>query len=86
VGRLAYFDILGSSDLERLRRLFQKRHLLAHSDGIVDQRYVNESGDSTFKVGQRITVSMSEVDDIVIVIGKFVAGLRNAVNGPPVKP
>jgi hypothetical protein len=83
---VAYVDILGSSDLERLRRLFQKRHLLAHSDGIVDQRYINESGDSTYKVGQRITVSTSEVDGIVIGIGKLVAGLRNAVNGPPGKP
>lgn len=83
---VAYVDILGSSDLERLRRLFQKRHLLAHSDGIVDQRYINESGDSTYKVGQRITVSTSEVDGIVIGIGKLVAGLRSAVNGPPGKP
>jgi uncharacterized Zn finger protein (UPF0148 family) len=83
---VAYVDILGSSDLERLRRLFQKRHLLAHSDGIVDQRYINESGDPTYKVGQRITVSTSEVDGIVIGIGKLVAGLRNAVNGPPDGP
>jgi hypothetical protein len=33
-----------------------------------------------------ITVSTSEVDDIVIGIGELVAGLRNAVNGPPGKP
>jgi hypothetical protein len=47
---------------------------LAHSDGIVDQRYINESGDMTYKVGQRITVSTSEIDDIVAGIGRLVAG------------
>ncbi len=83
---ITYADILGAADLERLRRLFQKRHLLAHSDGIVDQRYVNESGDMTYKVGQRITVSTSEVDDIVAGIGRLVAGLRSAIGAPPERP
>lgn len=83
---ITYADILGAADLERLRRLFQKRHLLAHSDGIVDQRYVNESGDMTYKVGQRITVSTSEVEDIVAGIGRLVAGLRSAIGAPPERP
>lgn len=83
---MTYADILGAADLERLRRLFQKRHLLAHSDGIVDQRYVNESGDMTYKVGQRITVSTSEVDDIVAGIGRLVAGLRSAIGASPERP
>jgi hypothetical protein len=75
---ISYAEILGGSDLERLRRLFQKRHLLAHSDGIVDQRYINESGDMTYRVGQRITVSTSDVDYIVAGIGRLVDGLRSA--------
>jgi hypothetical protein len=78
--------ILGRADLEQLKRLFQKRHLLAHSDGIVDQRYINESGDMTYKVGQRITVSTSEVDDIVAGIGRLVAGLRSAIGALPERP
>ncbi|MDO9283549.1 MAG: hypothetical protein Q7U26_01555 [Aquabacterium sp.] len=83
---ITYADILGAADLERLRRLFQKRHLLAHSDGIVDQRYINESGDMTYKVGQRITVATSEVDDIVAGIGRLVGGLRSAIGAPPERP
>jgi hypothetical protein len=83
---ITYADILGAADLERLRRLFQKRHLLAHSDGIVDQRYVNESGDMTYRVGQRITVSTSEIDDIVAGIGRLVAGLRSAISALPERP
>jgi hypothetical protein len=58
---------------------------LAHSDGIVDQRYIKESGDMTYKVGERITVSTSEIDDIVAGIGRLVAGLRSAFGAPPAR-
>ena len=35
---VGYDDILDAAQLARLGLLFQKRHLLAHSDGIVDAR------------------------------------------------
>ena len=37
---------------------------------------LQQSGDATYKVGQRIPVSTSEIDDIVAGIGRLVAGLR----------
>ena len=76
---IAYSDILKGPEMARLKMLFQKRHILAHSDGIVDQRYVNESGDRGYKVGQRIAVTTSDVDDIVAGISKLVTEIRKSV-------
>jgi hypothetical protein len=39
----------------------------------------------TYRVGQRITVSTSEIDDIVAGIGRLVAGLRSAFGAPPAR-
>lgn len=76
---IAYSDVLIKPELERLKLLFQKRHILVHSDGIVDQRYVDESGDTSYKVGQRIAVTTADVDDIVAGISKLVTEIRRCV-------
>lgn len=76
---IAYSDILIGPELARLKLLFQKRHILAHGDGIVDQRYVDESGDTSYKVGQRIAVTAADVDDIVAGISRLVTEIRKSV-------
>jgi len=59
----SYADILDPADLRRLRTYFQQRHLLSHTQGIVDQDYVIRSGDGTYKVGQRLVLSAVAVLD-----------------------
>lgn len=83
---VAYSDILTGREQARLKLLFQKRHILAHSDGIVDQRYINESGDTSYKVGQRIAVTAADVDDIVAGISKLVTEIRKSLLAPPAMP
>lgn len=75
---LAYSDILTEAELVRLKLLFQKRHLLTHNDGIVDQRYCSESNDTSYKVGQRIAVTYADVDDMVAGISKLVTEIRKS--------
>lgn len=75
---LAYSDILTEAELVRLKLLFQKRHLLTHNDGIVDQRYSSESNDTSYKVGQRIAVTHADVDDMVAGISKLVTEIRKS--------
>jgi hypothetical protein len=75
---VGYDDLLSVHQIRSLNILFQKRHLLAHSEGIVDQKYVTESGDTTYKVGQRITVSGTEVDVLVTCLSTLSDGLRRA--------
>lgn len=45
-------------------RLFQKRHLYAHKLGVVDQEYIDRTGDSGAVVGRKIQVSMEEVAEL----------------------
>jgi uncharacterized Zn finger protein (UPF0148 family) len=56
-----YEDLLIKSDFADLERLFQKRHLIAHRNGIVDQEYITKSGDSTYAIGQRLVISETNV-------------------------
>jgi hypothetical protein len=51
------FDIdllngLGQDDQEFLRRRFLRRHVYEHASGLVDQEYIDRSGDATVRVGQ----------------------------------
>lgn len=56
-----YEEMLTSAEMSDLVRLFQQRHLIAHRDGIVDQEYIDKSGDTTYAVGQRLVVRESAV-------------------------
>jgi hypothetical protein len=61
--------------LKKLQVYFQQRHLLAHQQGIVDQDYIERSGDTTYQVGQRLIIrdaAVSEFADLVEMLGKSV--------------
>ena len=60
-------DIAGSLNEERWNEvvnLFQKRHVIAHRMGVVDQQYVNLTGDERIKVGRKIVVDVSEAEEL----------------------
>ena len=74
-----YSDYLGPDDLTILARAFQKRHLLAHTQGIVDQDYISRSGDPTYRLGQRVVIRESAVRKCVDLIEKLASGLARDV-------
>lgn len=74
-----YGDFLSASELQRMKLLFQKRHVLSHQQGIVDQSYITRSGDASYAVGQRLVVRDSEVLELVELLGKLAVGLRGLV-------
>jgi hypothetical protein len=47
---------------------FQKRHVLAHRMGIVDEAYLRETGDTTAVLGRRIPVDFNEVERALRVV------------------
>ena len=47
---------------------FQQRHLMAHRLGVVDQEYIDKTGDSRAVVGRKITVDGAEVKALVSAI------------------
>jgi len=59
--QIGYEQLLPPSDYDELQVLFQKRHLLAHKDGIVDQEYIDKTGDTTYSVGQRLVIHEKDV-------------------------
>jgi len=56
---------LNAADWTFACRCFQKRHLLSHKMGIVDDAYINATGDSTTAVGRKVPVSSQEVDALL---------------------
>ncbi len=75
----SYSDFLGASELQRVKLFFQRRHVLSHRQGIVDQAYITKSGDSGYAVGQRLVVRDADVLELVDLLAKLAAGLRSLV-------
>lgn len=74
-----YTDWLTTSDFKKLTLLFQRRHLLSHTEGIVDQKYLDRSGDTTYKVGQRLVIKESDVNELTRLISTIVATIRSKI-------
>ena len=87
-GSKLWFDAIGKSYSEyllddeyaELRRAFQQRHLLAHTQGLVDQEYIDNSGDISHRLGQRLIISMTAVRHYLDCIQKLGEGLLGARN------
>jgi hypothetical protein len=43
---------------------FQKRHLLAHRSGVIDDAYIRESGDTGAIIGRKIQIYPEEISDV----------------------
>lgn len=63
-----YKDWLTGGQYESLVRCFQRRHLFDHQAGIVDQKYIDKSGDKSYNVGQRIKLKQNELLQYVTVV------------------
>jgi uncharacterized Zn finger protein (UPF0148 family) len=71
-----YKDWLTSSEVVELNILFQKRHLLSHNEGFVDEKYISKSCDSSYKSGQRIVVSVNDIETLLLILNKLNDGLK----------
>lgn len=72
-----YSGYLNSTELNALTRFFQQRHLLAHTQGIVDADYINRTGDTNYRIGQRLVVRESAVRDCLALIEKLATGMAS---------
>lgn len=71
----SYSEWLSADEYAELKILYQKRHLLAHNEGIVDDRYVSKSGDIKYKSGQRLVITISDIDVMVNCLNKLATQL-----------
>lgn len=72
----SYTQWLNKSELVQLNQLFQKRHLLAHTEGIVDQKYIEKSNDQSYKPGQRLVINVKDIKLLMTLIMKIINVLR----------
>ncbi|RNI27374.1 hypothetical protein EFA69_14640 [Rufibacter immobilis] len=61
----SYSDWLEEHEIERLTVFFQRRHLLQHTEGMVDEKYISKTGDNTYREGQRIVVRENDVLELL---------------------
>jgi hypothetical protein len=52
--------VVPDSDLPFIRKMIQRRHILIHNGGIVDQGYLDLSGENQVQLGERIRVRGNE--------------------------
>lgn len=71
-----YSDYLDSRELTALVRFFQQRHLLAHTQGLVDADYVARSGDAAYQIGQRLVIRESSVRECLALIEKLTSAMN----------
>lgn len=69
----AYFGIalkgsVNTQEWEAAVRGFQRRHLLAHKMGVVDQKYLDSTADASTMVGRRIVVSDGDVRELITIV------------------
>ena len=72
-----FSDYITVQELESISRHFQRRHLLAHTQGIVDNDYIKRTGDTSYRVGQRLVNSEASVRDCVALITKLASYLAS---------
>lgn len=71
-----YENWLSTDEFFKTHLQFQRRHLLQHREGIVDEKYLKNSGDKIYKLGMKIVVKGADVLELV----KNIKSLVNAIN------
>ena len=70
-----YEAFLSPNEIDSMKLYFQRRHIIEHNTGIVDQQYIDKTGDTDYSVGQRIVVKTSEALELIAIIKKLASGL-----------
>jgi hypothetical protein len=52
-------------------RCFQKRHLLAHKMGVIDQEYITHTGDPQAVIGRKVVIRPDEVTTLIDILKKL---------------
>jgi hypothetical protein len=67
------------SDLPFVKKMIQRRHILIHNGGIVDQEYLDHSGDCGVQLGERISVTSKEITRFLSCIRVFAENLADNI-------
>jgi hypothetical protein len=74
VSKLFGIDLPSPFTIDEWRLLvqgFQKRHIIAHRMGVVDQAYINTSGDLRAVVGRKVNLDSEEVMVVLLLVRRL---------------
>lgn len=77
LGGRSFETIVGSDNLAQLKRYYQQRHVFAHPGGIVDQEYLDKTGDTSVRIGQRLVARPAAILDMADLVERLGVGLAN---------
>ena len=72
-------SLLEDEELQSLNRLLQKRHLVAHRSGVIDQRYVDATNDHSVPVGRKVRITCDEIRSVLPVISKLASSVKSCL-------
>ncbi len=75
----SYTDVLNSTEYDELSKHVQRRHKIGHRQAMVDQRYIDKSGDSEYEVGERLVTKPEHIYELARIVEKLVVGLQALV-------
>lgn len=65
------FKGIESEDTEFADKMFCRRHVYEHNGGVVDQQYIDDSGDTSVRVGQRIRETKESTSRLTKILSKI---------------
>ncbi len=72
---MGYDSWLSQNEIEDINMLFQQRHLIEHNNGLIDEIYIKKSGDSSYRVGQRVIIKNQDAIRLLRHVRKLSDGL-----------
>lgn len=73
-----YEHRIGDDGLDFMNLMFNRRHLITHSNGIVDEQYLRKTGDTLYAARQRVIVRNADLLKLLDFIQEVVNGLLDA--------
>lgn len=77
---LGYDEWLTSEEINYLGVMFQRRHILEHNNGIIDDKYLQNSKDKAYNRGQRVVCKKEHVLKLLEIIIKLSKSITETVS------
>ena len=78
---IGYNNWLSAPEMDVMKVMFQRRHLIEHNNGMIDQEYLNKSHDTSYSIGQRIIVKEADAYNLLDIIKKLGNGIITIPTG-----
>lgn len=73
----SFEDILDKAKYREIKEHFQKRHLLTHTAGIIDENFIKKVNNKNYILGNRILITLESLNEFVTLIREFMTIMDN---------